>query len=60
MKWAKRIGIGFAALLAVLLVLPFFISLNDYIPRIEKEAAARLGEPVSIKRLSFLLMSLPS
>ena len=59
MKWAKRIGIGFAALLAVLLVLPFFISLNDYIPRIEKEASAKLGEPVSIKSLTVSLLPLP-
>jgi uncharacterized protein involved in outer membrane biogenesis len=59
MKWAKRIGIGFAALLAILLVLPFFISLNDYIPRIEKEASARLGEPVSIKSLTVSLLPLP-
>lgn len=59
MKWAKRIGIGFAALLAILLVLPFFISLNDYIPRIEKEASARLGEPVSIRSLTVSLLPLP-
>jgi uncharacterized protein involved in outer membrane biogenesis len=59
MKWAKRLGIGLAALLLVLLVLPFFIALDDYIPQIEKEASARLGEPVRIKSLKVALMPLP-
>jgi uncharacterized protein involved in outer membrane biogenesis len=59
MKWAKRIAIGFAALLAILLIVPFFISLNDYIPRIEKEASAKLGEPVSVKNLSLSLLPRP-
>jgi uncharacterized protein involved in outer membrane biogenesis len=58
-KWVKRIGIGFAVLLVILLVLPFFISLNDYIPRIEKEASAKLGDPVSIKSLKVTLLPLP-
>ena len=59
MKWAKLIGIGLAALLAVLLVLPVFITLDNYIPRIEQEASARLGEPVKIKSLKAALMPLP-
>ena len=59
MKWVKRIGIGFAALLAILLVLPFFISLNDYIPQIEKEVSARLKEPVTIKSLRAAALPLP-
>lgn len=59
MKWLKRALAALAALLAIAAVLPFFISLDDYIPRIEKEASARLGEPVSIKRVSFSALPLP-
>jgi uncharacterized protein involved in outer membrane biogenesis len=40
-------------------VLPFFISLNDYIPRIEKEASARLRQPVSVKGMKFAALPLP-
>jgi hypothetical protein len=59
-KWGQRIGIGSAALVAIVLVLPFFVSLNDHIPRIEQEASARLGEPVSIRSLKMGLLPLPS
>jgi len=59
MKWFKRIAIVFGVLLAILIALPFFISLNDYIPRIEKEASAKLKEPVSIKSIKFALLPLP-
>ncbi len=41
MKWPKRILIALAVLLVSAVALPFFISLNDYIPRIEKEASSR-------------------
>jgi uncharacterized protein involved in outer membrane biogenesis len=59
MKWLKRILIALAALLVSAVVLPFFISLNDYIPRIEKEVSARLKEPVSIKSIKFAALPLP-
>jgi uncharacterized protein involved in outer membrane biogenesis len=59
MKWFKRIAIVFGVLLAILIALPFFITLNDYIPRIEKEASARLREPVSIKSIRFSALPLP-
>jgi len=59
MKWIKRIGLGVTALLAILLVLPYFISLNDYIPRIEKEASVKLGEPVTVKSLKVALLPVP-
>lgn len=59
MKWPKYILIVLALLLAIAAVLPFFISLNDYIPRIEKEASARLKEPVSIKSIRFAILPLP-
>ncbi len=59
MKWLKRILIALAALLALAAALPLFISLDDYIPRIEKEVSARLKEPVSIKSIKFALLPLP-
>jgi len=59
MKWLKPILIALAVLLAIAIALPFFISLNDYIPRIEKEVSARLKEPVSIKSIKFAALPLP-
>ena len=59
MKWLKRILIALALLLAIAVALPFFISLNDYIPQIEKEISSRIKEPVSIKRIRFTALPLP-
>src|SRR3972149_5826757 len=59
MKWLKRILIALAVLLVIAGALPFFISLDDYIPRIEKEVSARLKEPVSIKSIKFTALPLP-
>lgn len=59
MKWLKRILFALAALTVIAIALPFFISLDDYIPRIEKEASARLNQPVSIKRIRFGALPLP-
>ena len=59
MKWLQRILIALAVLLAIAVALPFFISLNDYIPQIEKEASARLKEPVSIKNIQVMVLPLP-
>jgi len=59
MKWLKALLIALALLLAIAVALPFFISLDDYIPRIEKEASARLKEPVSIKSIGFAALPLP-
>ena len=53
MKWLKRTLIALTVLLVIAGALPFFISLNDHIPRIEKEISARLNEPVSIKSMRF-------
>jgi len=59
MKWLKPVLIALAVLLAIAAALPFFISLDDYIPRIEKAASARLQEPVSIKSIKFAALPLP-
>jgi len=59
MKWLKPILIALAVLLVIAVALPFFISLNDYIPPIEKEVSARLKEPVSIKSIKFSALPLP-
>lgn len=59
MKWFKRLLIALAALLVLAAALPFLVSLNDYIPRIEQEASARLKEPVSIKSIRFAALPLP-
>jgi len=59
MKWFKRILIAFVLLLAIAVALPFFITLNDYIPLIEKEVSARLKEPVSIKNIRFAALPIP-
>src|ERR1019366_4742507 len=59
MKWLKPILIALAVLLVIAVALPFFISLNDYIPRIEKEVSARLKEPVSIRSIRFGALPLP-
>lgn len=59
MKWLKRVAIVMGLLLVILVAVPFFLTLNDYIPRIEKEASAKLGEPVKIKTLSAAALPLP-
>lgn len=59
MKWFKRGAIAAGVLLAILVALPFFISLNDHIPRIEKEVSDRLKEPVTIQRIHAAVLPLP-
>ena len=59
MKWLKRILIALSLLLLIAAALPFFISLNDYIPRIEKEVSTKLKEPVSIKSIKFAALPSP-
>ncbi|MBI3054831.1 MAG: AsmA family protein [Betaproteobacteria bacterium] len=59
MKWLKRIGIILGVIVLILAVIPFFITLNDYIPRIEKEASAKLKEQVTIKSIRFAALPLP-
>ena len=59
MKWLKRIGLVLVAVLLILAIVPFFISLEDYIPRIEQEVSARLKEPVKIGGLRAAGLPLP-
>jgi uncharacterized protein involved in outer membrane biogenesis len=59
MKWLNLVLIALALLLAAAVALPLFISLNDYIPQIEKGVSARLKEPVSIKSIKFAVLPLP-
>ena len=59
MKWLKLIGGVLLALVAVLVLVPFFVRVDDYIPAVEKELASRLGQPVSIDDLEASLLPLP-
>lgn len=59
LKSPKYILIALALLLAIAVVLPFFITLDNYIPRIEQEASARLKQQVSIKSIRFSVLPLP-
>ena len=59
MKWLKWIGIAFGVIVLILAVVPFFISLDDFIPTIEKETSARLKEPVKIGSLRAVGLPLP-
>ncbi len=59
MKWLRRLVLLFVLLVAILAVLPLFISVDDYRPQVEKLLAEKLREPVSIKRLRLAGLPLP-
>ncbi|HEX3170287.1 MAG TPA: AsmA family protein, partial [Burkholderiales bacterium] len=59
MKWLKRIGIALIVLLVIAAAIPFFVNLDDFIPRIEREASAKLKEPVTVKSLKFSMLPVP-
>ena len=59
MKWVSRAAIVLGGLLALIVALPFVISLTDYIPQIEKEASAKLKEPVTIGSIRLAPLPLP-
>lgn len=59
MKWFKRLVLAFAALVAVLAIVPLFVSLDDYRPQVEQLLAEKLREPVSIKNLRLAGLPLP-
>jgi uncharacterized protein involved in outer membrane biogenesis len=48
MKWLKWGGLALVGIVLILAVVPLFISLNEYIPQIEREISARIMEPVKI------------
>jgi len=51
MKWLKWLGTALGVIVLVLAVVPFFISLDDFIPAIENEVSEKLKEPVKIGSL---------
>lgn len=59
MKWLKWFGVALGVIVLILGAVPFLISLDDYIPRIEKEISARLKEPVKIGSLKASGLPLP-
>lgn len=59
MKWPKYLLLALALPVALAAALPLFISLDDYLPRIEAEASARLKQPVTIKGIRFAALPLP-
>src|SRR4051812_37430843 len=59
MKWFIRLTITALVLIVMAAAVPFFVQLDDFIPRIEKEAAARLKEPVTIKSIKLQMLPLP-
>ena len=59
MKWLKLGALILAVAVLVLGLLPLFISLDDYRPRIEREASEKLKEPVAIQNLSLALLPYP-
>ncbi len=59
MKWLKYSGLVLGVLVLILAAVPFFVSLNDYIPRIEQEVSARLKEPVKIGGIRAAGLPLP-
>ena len=59
MKWLSRFAVVFLALGAIVALVPFFVTLSDYIPLVEKELSTRLEEPVSIDTLRASLLPVP-
>lgn len=59
MKWLTRIGVVLFTLIGILAIVPFFVTVNDYIPTVEKELSARLKEPVSIDALRASMLPVP-
>jgi uncharacterized protein involved in outer membrane biogenesis len=63
MKLPKKIllgvGVALAVLVAVAIAVPFLVSIDDYVPRIEQEISARLKEPVSISKIRLSMAPVP-
>jgi AsmA protein len=48
----KIAGIAVAAVLVILIAIPFFIDINSFRPKIESEVTSALGRPVTLGKLS--------
>ena len=59
MKWLTRGVLVLLALAGVVALVPFFVSLNDYVPQVEAELSTRLKTPVSIDALHASLVPIP-
>jgi uncharacterized protein involved in outer membrane biogenesis len=59
MKWFKRSAIALGIVILLLATLPFLISLDDYVPTIEREASARLKQPVTVEGVRLFLFPMP-
>ncbi len=55
--WLRFVAIGFAAVLVILIALPFLINVNSFRPKIESEASSALGRQVTVGNLSLSLFS---
>src|SRR5262249_47330608 len=55
-KIYRNIGIGIAAFIALLLVLPLFINVNSFRPKIESELSNTLGRKVEVGDLSLSIL----
>jgi uncharacterized protein involved in outer membrane biogenesis len=51
MKWLRWGGLVLGVIILILAVVPFLISFDDAIPRVEREISARIKEPVKIAGL---------
>ena len=59
MKWLKWAGMVVGVIILILAAIPFLVSLDDYIPDIEREISARIREPVKIGSLRAAGLPLP-
>ena len=59
MKWFKRSAIALGIVILLLATLPFLISLDNYVPIIEREASARLKEKVTVEGVRLFLFPVP-
>lgn len=59
MKWLKRLGVLVFVLVLLLGIVPFFVSVDDYRPQIERLVSERIKEPVRLKSLRLAGLPLP-
>lgn len=55
----KKILIGAAAVIGLLLILPFLIPMQTYLREVEKLASEKLGQPVVIPSVHLFLVPSP-